>query len=74
MGAGRTRADQKVDPAVGIELAVARGERVERGALLAKLYVRRAEDAEAVRARVRGAFTVGERREAAPPLVMGRIG
>ncbi len=74
MGAGRTRADQKVDPAVGIELAVARGERVERGAALARVYVRRVEDAEVVRARVRAAFTLGERAEAVPALVLGRIG
>jgi hypothetical protein len=47
---------------------------VERGALLAKLYVRRTEDAETVRARVRGAFAVGERPEAVPDLVRGRIG
>jgi pyrimidine-nucleoside phosphorylase len=74
MGAGRTRADQKVDPAVGIELAVTRGDRVERGARLATVYVRRAEDAEAVRARVRAAFTFGERAEVVPGLVLGRIG
>jgi pyrimidine-nucleoside phosphorylase len=74
MGAGRTRADQKVDPAVGIELCVVRGERVERGAVLAKLHVRRAEDAEAVRARVAGAFTLGEEAAEVPALVLGRIG
>jgi pyrimidine-nucleoside phosphorylase len=74
MGAGRTRADQKVDPAVGIELSVARGDRVERGASLAKVFVRRPEDAEAVRARVRSAFTLGEQAEAAPALILGRIG
>ncbi len=73
MGAGRTRADQKVDPGVGIELAVSRGDRVERGALLAKLYVRQPAEAEAVRARVRGAFAVGEHAEAVPALVLGRI-
>jgi pyrimidine-nucleoside phosphorylase len=74
MGAGRTRADQKVDPAVGIELAVARGDRVEQGALLARIFVRQEGDAEAVRGRVRGAFTIGDAAEAAPPLVLGRIG
>jgi len=74
MGAGRTRADQKVDPAVGIELAVARGDRVERGALLATLFVRHATDADAVHARVRTAFAIGERAEAVPALVMSRIG
>ena len=74
MGAGRTRADQKVDPAVGIELGVARGDRVERGAELARLFVRKAADAEVVRARVRGAFRIGEHAAAAVPLVLGRIG
>jgi pyrimidine-nucleoside phosphorylase len=74
MGAGRTRADQAVDPAVGIELAVARGDRVERGSVLARLFVRKPEDAEAVHGRVRGAFTLGERAEPTPSLVLGRIG
>jgi pyrimidine-nucleoside phosphorylase len=73
MGAGRTRADQRVDHAVGIELGVVRGDRVERGAVLAKLFVRRAEDAETVRGRVRGAFTIGDESKPVPPLVIGRI-
>jgi pyrimidine-nucleoside phosphorylase len=73
LGAGRTRADQKVDPAVGIALDVARGERVERGAVLARVLVRRAEDAAPVRERLLAAFTIGERALEAPPLVLGRI-
>jgi pyrimidine-nucleoside phosphorylase len=73
MGAGRTRVDQKVDPGVGIDLAVARGDRVERGSVLAKLYVRKAGDAEAVRARVRGAFRIGPKAEPVPSLVLSRI-
>ena len=73
MGAGRTRADQKVDPAVGIELLVGRGDRVERGAPLAKVYVRAAGDAEAARARVRAAFEIADNAAPAPPLVLGRI-
>jgi hypothetical protein len=47
---------------------------VEAGAPLAKLYVRRVEDAERPLARVRGAFVVGERAEPVGPLVLGRIG
>jgi pyrimidine-nucleoside phosphorylase len=39
LGAGRTRADQAVDPRVGIELAVARGKAVRRGEPLAYLHV-----------------------------------
>jgi pyrimidine-nucleoside phosphorylase len=74
MGAGRTRADQAVDPGVGIELRVARGAHVERGDELARLLVRSAADGERVRARVLAAFELGERAEPVRPLVLGRIG
>ncbi len=74
MGAGRTRADQAVDPVVGIELAAVRGDAIEAGAPLAHLHVRRAEDAEAVLARVRSAFQIGAKAEAIPALVLARIG
>jgi len=74
MGAGRTRVDQAVDPAVGIHLAVTRGSRVERGDVLAKLYVRTAGDGEQIAARVRGAFRVGATAEPVPALVIGRVG
>jgi pyrimidine-nucleoside phosphorylase len=74
MGAGRTRADQAVDPAVGIELAVTRGDRVQAGALLAEVVVRREEDAKAVLPRIEGAFEIGDAKVEAPPLVLSRIG
>ena len=74
MGAGRTRADQAVDPVVGIELAAVRGDAIEAGAPLAHLHVRRAEDAEAVLARVRSAFQIGAAAGAIPALVLARIG
>jgi pyrimidine-nucleoside phosphorylase len=74
MGAGRTRADQKVDPAVGIDLPVARGDRVERGAPLARLHVQRSDHADLVRARVRAAFSIGDHAAELPPLVLDRIG
>ncbi len=72
MGAGRTRADQAVDPVVGLELEVARGDRVAKGQPLAVLHVRSREQAEAVRERVAKAFRVGERKDV-PPLVLARI-
>ena len=74
MGAGRTRADQAVDPVVGIELAAVRGEAIEAGAPLAHLHVRRAADADAVLARVRSAFQIGAKAEAIPALVLARVG
>ncbi|AUX21672.1 thymidine phosphorylase [Sorangium cellulosum] len=73
LGAGRTRADQRVDPAVGIELAAVRGDRVGRGAPLARIHARRADDASAVAARVRAAFQLGPAPSEPPALVLERI-
>ncbi len=73
MGAGRTRADQAVDAAVGIEIVAARGARVSEGQPLAYLHVRRARDAEAVRDEVQRAFVLGASRPAPVPLVLARI-
>ncbi|WP_437309743.1 thymidine phosphorylase [Sorangium sp. So ce388] len=73
LGAGRTRADQRVDPAVGIELAAVRGDRVGRGAPLARVLARGADDARAAAARVRAAFQLGPAPAEAPALVLERI-
>ncbi|WP_437838807.1 thymidine phosphorylase [Sorangium sp. So ce1153] len=73
LGAGRTRADQRVDPAVGIELAAVRGDRVDRGAPLARVHARGADDARAAAARVRAAFQLGPAPAEAPALVLERI-
>jgi pyrimidine-nucleoside phosphorylase len=61
LGAGRTRADQQVDPAAGIELARVVGERVEKGEPLAFLCASRRALAEAQRARAARAFRIGSR-------------
>jgi pyrimidine-nucleoside phosphorylase len=73
LGAGRTRADQAVDPAVGVELAATRGVRVARGDVLARIHARRPGDAEAVAGRVRAAFQLGPVPPSAAPLVLERI-
>ncbi|XXT22916.1 thymidine phosphorylase [Sorangium sp. So ce429] len=73
LGAGRTRADQRVDPAVGIELAAVRGDRVDRGAPLARVHARGADEARAAAARVRAAFQLGPAPAEAPALVLERI-
>jgi pyrimidine-nucleoside phosphorylase len=74
LGAGRTRADQKVDPAAGIELAVKPGERVERGQPLAWLHVDEPALAERFVQRVRNAFSLGSRAGRQRPLLLGRVG
>jgi len=73
MGAGRTRADQSVDPAVGIELNKTLGERVTEKEPLAYLHVRRASDAKALVSRVSDAFVVTTRKPKAPKLLLERI-
>jgi pyrimidine-nucleoside phosphorylase len=71
MGGGRTRVEQRIDPAVGIELAVKVGERVERKQPLAVLHLRR-KAAHLVEAAAR-AFTVEDTGPPRRKLVLARI-
>ncbi|MBX3225790.1 MAG: thymidine phosphorylase [Labilithrix sp.] len=71
MGAGRTRADQKVDPAVGIEIDKKPGEAVKTGDVVARLFLHAANDDLVTRAA--SAFTYGDAKPADAPLVVGRI-
>jgi pyrimidine-nucleoside phosphorylase len=76
MGAGRTRADQAVDPAVGILLDKKRGDAVSRGEPLARLLVRSESDAEraGIVQRIREAFAImADGGPPARPLVLDRI-
>ena len=73
MGAGRTRVDQKVDPAVGIVIDAKPGARVAAGDPLARLHVRAEGDATKVAERVRAAFTIDDAPPTILPLVIGRI-
>jgi pyrimidine-nucleoside phosphorylase len=73
LGAGRTRADQKIDPAVGIELLAKCGDRVEKGEPLCLLHVQSAAGTDALVTRARNAFRLAARKPAATPLVLERI-
>jgi pyrimidine-nucleoside phosphorylase len=73
MGAGRTRADQAVDPAVGITLHKKPGHPVVRGEPLATLHVRAPADATDIERRVAAAFDVGDVPPASQALVIGRV-
>jgi pyrimidine-nucleoside phosphorylase len=74
LGAGRTRADQHVDPAVGLSIEAKPGARIVRGDVLAHIHVRNAKSAEAVKDRVLRAFQVSDAPRAAGPLLLGRVG
>ncbi len=71
MGAGRNRAEDVIDPTVGISVRAKPGDRVERGQTLATLHVR-TRDA-SIEERVRQAYTVGDSTPTPHPLFIGRI-
>jgi pyrimidine-nucleoside phosphorylase len=73
LGGGRTRVDQRIDPAVGVELAARVGDRVERGSPLAFLHLR--DDADAARfvESAGAAFSITSRATKKTPLVLGRV-
>jgi pyrimidine-nucleoside phosphorylase len=73
MGAGRTRADQTIDPGVGIFVDKKPGDRVERGEPLARLRVRDRSRAQPIVERIRDAFVVSDAPIAIGPLVLDRI-
>ncbi len=71
MGAGRARAEDTVDPAVGISVLAKPGDRVERGQPLAALHVRKRDAS--VEERVRAAYAIGDEAPAPRPLFIARI-
>jgi len=73
MGAGRTRADQAVDPTVGIEIDAKPGDAVQVGQVVARIIVREKSHAAALVERVSGAFAYGEAKPTALPLVIKRL-
>jgi pyrimidine-nucleoside phosphorylase len=73
LGAGRTRADQAVDPSVGILVHQKPGARVEAGTLLAEVQAKDASSAAPVVERVRRAFRIGADPVPPRPLVVGRV-
>ena len=73
LGAGRTRADEDVDHAVGIELAARVGNRIERGEPLAWLHVRRRAGFDRLAERARGAFRIESARPRANRRVIERV-
>jgi pyrimidine-nucleoside phosphorylase len=73
LGAGRTRAEDAVDPSAGLELMVKRGDAVRRGDVLAHVHARSNALAASVAPRVLAAFEISARKPKARPLVLERI-
>ncbi len=73
LGAGRTRAEQRIDPGAGFELHVNVGARVERGAPLVTIHAKSAALARQVADRVGACFRLGARAPVRRPLVRARL-
>ncbi|MFK7989270.1 MAG: thymidine phosphorylase [Sandaracinaceae bacterium] len=73
MGAGRTRADQDVDPAVGILLTAKRGAKVAAGDTIAELHLRQRKGGKALADRVAAAYEIRSKRPSVTPLVLETI-
>ena len=74
LGAGRSRVEDRVDPAVGLVLRKKVGDRVERGEPLLTVHRNAGGEAQAgVTARVLGAYRIGPGPAAPPPLILERM-
>lgn len=76
MGAGRTRADQNVDPAVGIQIIAPRGTQVSQGEPIALLHVRSRDQADSLAERASQAFGISNHSPITPPdrpLIIARL-
>ncbi|HVY26291.1 MAG TPA: thymidine phosphorylase [Polyangiaceae bacterium] len=73
LGAGRTRADQKIDPAAGFELHAGIGSRIEREQPLLTIHAATRSRASSVASRAQASFTLKSRAPRRRPLVLARI-
>jgi thymidine phosphorylase len=74
LGAGRIRAEDTVDHAVGFTRLIKVGERVDVGSVLGVVHANDEAMAEETRACLEGAVQIGEEAPAAEPLIVERIG
>jgi len=73
LGAGRSRADQEVDPAVGAVLHAKVGDRLEKGAPVATVHARDSKQARVAAKRILNAYETTSRRTKRPTLVLETI-
>lgn len=72
LGAGRTRSDQPIDPAVGVADLAQPGERVQKGQVIATVHASGEPSAEAMKW-LREAFVFSDTPVAAPPRILERV-
>ncbi|MEO1229124.1 MAG: thymidine phosphorylase [Myxococcota bacterium] len=70
LGAGRSRAEDAIDPAVGLIMKATVGDQVEPGQVLAEIHHRESRGLAAARKALAGAFRVGETSRRPSPLLL----
>lgn len=74
MGAGRSRKDDNIDPAVGVILEVKMGEKVDSGAVLCRLYYTREDGLDQAAEMVEDAFRISQHKPEPRELILEVIG
>ena len=74
MGAGRSRKEDRIDPAVGVILEVKTGDKVDAGSVLCRLYYTSEENVEEAAEMVEGAFRVSSQRAEDRALILEVVG
>ncbi len=74
LGAGRAKAADAVDPAVGFDLLAVPGDRVTAGAPLIAIHARSAEEVMVVRPMLAQALTMTDAPPSPRPLILDRLG
>ncbi|QDU89949.1 Pyrimidine-nucleoside phosphorylase [Pirellulimonas nuda] len=72
LGGGRQKLEDAIDPAVGLEMLVRIGDRVEAGQPIVGLFARKKDETGATAA-VRRAITIADQTTSPPPLVIQRV-
>ncbi len=74
MGAGRSRKEDRIDPAVGVILEVKTGDKVDAGSVLCRLYYTSEENVEEAAGMVEGAFRVSSQKAEERALILEVVG
>ena len=69
LGGGRTRADQEIDPSVGLSDVAALGEKVTADAVLAMIHARDEASADAAAEMVKTAYLISDQPVAVSPVI-----
>ncbi|MDT8437556.1 MAG: thymidine phosphorylase [Wenzhouxiangellaceae bacterium] len=73
LGGGRTRADQSIDPAVGLDRIAGLGDRIEPGQPIARIHAHDEDSARRAATRLQQAFELQPEAPAPPALIIERI-